>query len=221
MDLPHQHGCDLLARRGLVKKRPPRGTTPPGSCPRRTERPMTSGPRTSGHFRTRDGIYCYPLTVATSTARYLLGCHGLLSTKGQGVRPSSMRLFRGVRAARAHSHDNAYPLPPLASMACRNSTCGGSAGHSASADSAPPVPSKNGAHERMHRTLKARTARPRRRTLPPSNAPSTGFRVLYKRRAPHQISRGPDACLALPAVGPRTRGASLRSSTRAITFPSG
>jgi hypothetical protein len=34
-----------------------------------------------GHFRTRDGIYCYPLTIADHHTRYLLACHGLLSTK--------------------------------------------------------------------------------------------------------------------------------------------
>ncbi len=35
-----------------------------------------------GHFRTRDGVYCYPLTIAHQHTRYLLACHGLLSTKG-------------------------------------------------------------------------------------------------------------------------------------------
>jgi hypothetical protein len=40
-----------------------------------------------GQFRTGDGIYCYPLTVADQHTRYLLACHGLPSTKGTGVRP--------------------------------------------------------------------------------------------------------------------------------------
>jgi transposase InsO family protein len=79
---------DLLARRGLVKKR--RRRRPhrhPGVVP-----PTTYGPNDlwtadfKGHFKTQDGIYCYPLTVADLHTRYLLACHGLLSTKGVGVR---------------------------------------------------------------------------------------------------------------------------------------
>src|SRR5262245_27972031 len=32
-----------------------------------------------GQFRTRDGVYCYPLTIADLYSRYLLRCHGLFS----------------------------------------------------------------------------------------------------------------------------------------------
>jgi hypothetical protein len=35
-----------------------------------------------GQFRTRDGIYCYPLTIADQHSRNLLTCHGLPSTHG-------------------------------------------------------------------------------------------------------------------------------------------
>jgi hypothetical protein len=34
-----------------------------------------------GQFRTGDGRYCYPLTLADLHTRYLLRCHGLLSTQ--------------------------------------------------------------------------------------------------------------------------------------------
>jgi len=87
---------DLLARRGLVKKRRRRRQyTHPGLVPPTTDRPNDLWTADfKGHFRTRDGIYCYPLTVADQHTRYLLGCHGLLSTKGQGVRPIFDRLFR-------------------------------------------------------------------------------------------------------------------------------
>ena len=80
---------DLLARHGLVQKRrrrrPPHhpGVVPPG----------TTAPNDlwatdfKGQFRTGDQIYCYPLTVTDQHTRYLLGCHGLLATRGTGVRP--------------------------------------------------------------------------------------------------------------------------------------
>ena len=39
-----------------------------------------------GEFRTRDGVYCYPLTLADQHTRFLLACRGLLSTKGVDAR---------------------------------------------------------------------------------------------------------------------------------------
>src|SRR5688572_1768075 len=67
---------DLLARRGLVKKRRRRRHYQhPGVVP-----PLTTQPNDlwtadfKGHFRTRDGIYCYPLTIADQHTRYLLAC---------------------------------------------------------------------------------------------------------------------------------------------------
>ena len=65
-----------------------------------------------GHFRTRDGVYCYPLTVADQHTRYLLGCQGLLSTKGQGVQPVFERLFRefGLPAANSSSASRKWTI---------------------------------------------------------------------------------------------------------------
>ncbi|PYN19144.1 MAG: IS481 family transposase, partial [Candidatus Rokuibacteriota bacterium] len=103
---------DLLARRGLVKqRRRRRHYTHPGVVPPTTERPNDLWTADfKGHFRTRDGIYCYPLTVADQHTRYLLGCHGLLSTKGQGVRPIFDRLFREYGLPRAIRTDNGVPF---------------------------------------------------------------------------------------------------------------
>ena len=39
-----------------------------------------------GEFRTRDGSYCYPLTVADYMSRYLLACQGFASTAGGPVK---------------------------------------------------------------------------------------------------------------------------------------
>src|SRR5712692_6184548 len=67
LDLPATSTAgDLLARRGLVKKRRRRRHyTHPGVVPPTTGRPNDLWTADfKGHFRTRDGIYCYPLTVA-------------------------------------------------------------------------------------------------------------------------------------------------------------
>jgi transposase InsO family protein len=103
---------DLLARRGLVKKRRRRRQWQhPGVVPALTSQPNDLWTTDfKGHFRTRDAIYCYPLTVADQHTRYLLACHGLLSTKGQGVRPIFDRLFREYGLPRAIRTDNGVPF---------------------------------------------------------------------------------------------------------------
>ena len=102
---------DLLARRGLVKKRRRRRHYQhPGVVPAITTQPNDLWTADfKGHFRTRDGIYCYPLTVADQHTRYLLACHGLRCTKGQGVRPVFDRLFREHGLPRAIRTDNGVP----------------------------------------------------------------------------------------------------------------
>lgn len=40
-----------------------------------------------GQFKTRNGVYCYPLTVIDHFSRYQLCCQGLLDGRGAGVKP--------------------------------------------------------------------------------------------------------------------------------------
>ena len=42
-----------------------------------------------GQFKTRNGIYCYPLTVIDHYSRYLLCCQGLLDVRGAGVKTAA------------------------------------------------------------------------------------------------------------------------------------
>ena len=72
--------ADLLARHGLVHRRRRRRTSiHPGIV-----RLVTTAPNDlwtadfKGQFRTGDGEYCYPLTIADQHTRFLLSCHGLL-----------------------------------------------------------------------------------------------------------------------------------------------
>jgi hypothetical protein len=63
-----------------------------------------------GQFHTRDGIYCFPLTIADRHTRYLLRVHGLLNTRGAGVRPVFERAFREYGLPRAIRTDNGVPF---------------------------------------------------------------------------------------------------------------
>jgi transposase InsO family protein len=183
---------DLLARRGLVKKRRRRRQyTHPGAVP-----PVTAQPNDlwtadfKGHFRTRDGIYCYPLTVADQHTRYLLGCQGLLSTKGQGVRPIFDRLFREYGLPRAIRTDNGVPFATTGLHGLSQLNEWWMRLGLQHQRILPAHPEQNGAHERMHRTLKAETARPPQDHVVAQQRAFNRFRVVYNEQRPHQFLGG-------------------------------
>jgi len=183
---------DLLARRGLVKKRRRRRRyTHPGVVPPTTERPNDLWTADfKGHFRTGDGIYCYPLTVADQHTRYLLSCHGLLSTQGQGVRPIFDRLFREYGLPRAIRTDNGVPFATTGIHGLSQLNVWWMRLGIQHQRILPASPQQNGAHERMHRTLKAATARPPRDHLSAQPRAFNRFRLVYNDERPHQFLRG-------------------------------
>ncbi len=63
-----------------------------------------------GHFKTRDGQYCYPLTVVDGFSRYLLACQALLSTAHEGVYAVFLRLFREYGLPCVIRSDNGVPF---------------------------------------------------------------------------------------------------------------
>ena len=52
-----------------------------------------------GHFRTQDRRYCYPLTVADSFSRYIIGCQALRATSFELAWPAFEKLFREYLAS--------------------------------------------------------------------------------------------------------------------------
>lgn len=63
-----------------------------------------------GQFRTRDGCYCYPLTVQDMHSRFLLGCQGLPDVSIAGVKPVFTRLFREFGLPNRIRSDNGAPF---------------------------------------------------------------------------------------------------------------
>ncbi len=85
----------------------------------------------------------------------------------------------------------------------------------------PASPQQNGAHERMHRTLKAATARPPQGHLTAPQRAFNRFRVLYNDERPHQFLGGRTPGSLYQPSPVRTRATCRRSSTPATTLPSG
>jgi transposase InsO family protein len=159
-----------------------------------------------GHFRTRDGVYCYPLTVADQHTRYLLGCQGLLSTKGQGVRPVFERLFRKYGLPRAIRTDNGVPFATTGIHGLSQLNVWWMRLGIQHQRILPASPHQNGAHERMHRTLKAATARPPQAQVGAQQRAFNRFRHLYNEERPHQFLDGrPPASLYRPSPRPYPR----------------
>lgn len=192
LDLPASSTAgDLLARRGLVKtRRRRRHYQHPGVVPATTTQPNDLWTADfKGHFRTRDGIYCYPLTIADQHTRYLLACHGLLSTKGDGVRPVFEHLFREYGLPRAIRTDNGVPFATTGIHGLSQLNVWWLRLGIQHQRILPAHPQQNGAHERMHKTLKGEAIRPPRATLATQQRAFNAFRHLYNDERPHQALR--------------------------------
>lgn len=67
-------------------------------------------PTSRGQFKTRDGLYCYPLTVTDGYSRYLLSCQALSSTAVAEAKPVSARLFGEFGLPERIRTDNGVPF---------------------------------------------------------------------------------------------------------------
>jgi transposase len=153
---------DLLARHGMVKKRRRRRTYQhPGVVP-----PITQAPNDlwttdfKGHFRTRDGQWCFPLTLSDQHSRFLLACRGLPNTQGRGAQPVFEWAFRTYGLPLAIRTDNGTPFATSGLHGLSQLNVWWLRLGIQHQRIHPASPQENGAHERMHRTLKAAVCRP-------------------------------------------------------------
>jgi len=119
-----------------------------------------------------------------------LACHGLLSTKGDGVRPVFERLFREYGLPRAIRTDNGVPFATTGIHGLSQLNVWWLRLGIQHQRILPAHPQQNGAHERMHKTLKGDAIRPPRANLPTQQRAFTTFRHLYNDERPHQALRG-------------------------------
>lgn len=140
-----------------------------------------------GHFRLGSGPYCYPLTVADLYSRYLLGCTALCATDAILTRVVFERLFREYGLPRVLRTDNGVPfaapvaLGQLSTLAVWWIRLGIQPERIA-----PGKPQQNGRHERMHRTLKAETAKPPAHSWLAQQRRFDQFRQCFNAERPHE-----------------------------------
>jgi putative transposase len=155
-----------------------------------------------GQFRTGDGLYCYPLTVADAYSRYLLGCTARLSTKQVEAQPVFERLFREYGLPQAIRTDNGAPFATPAFCGLSKLSVGWIKLGIRHQRIEPGRPEQNGRHERMHRTLKAEATRPPEHNQATQQARFDRFCREYNHERPHE------------ALGQRTPASLYHASPR-------
>lgn len=180
--------ADLLARRGLVHhRRRRRASMHPGVV-----RPTTVAPNDlwtadfKGQFRTGNGQYCYPLTIADQHTRFLLSCRGLLSTQTVTARPVFERAFREYGLPIALRTDNGVPFATQAIHGLSYLNVWWMRLGIVHQRIRPGCPQENGAHERMHRTLKRQAIKPVRASCIAQQRNFDAFRREYNTERPHE-----------------------------------
>lgn len=164
-----------------------------------------------GQFRTRDGVYRYPLTVVDGCSRYLLACRGLPSVETTGARGVFERLFREYGQPARIRSDNGVPFATIA--LARLSTLSVwwlrlGLLPDLTEPSAPPPNGRHGSRsrERMHRTLKAEATRPAAAAMAAQQRVFDRFRREYNTERPHEaLGQATPASRYAPSARPSPR----------------
>jgi transposase InsO family protein len=185
---------EIYDAHGLVKKRRKRRSRVPI---RRVEQVQPTGPGEmmscdhKGWFRLSNGRYCYPLTINEPFSRYIYAIDALSSTSLEEAKPVFIRVFREYGIPSAMLSDNGGPF-------CCSRALGGLTRLSVSWIKQGILPTRirkgcpweNGIHERMHKTLKAETARPPQENQRQQQKRFDEFRREFNHERPHEAHGG-------------------------------
>lgn len=197
--------CDILARAGLVRQRVRRRK--PGHPGKPVLQPDAPNQLWcvdfKGQFLTRDGNYCYPLTITDRYSRFLLACHAMPAINSDATRAVFEGLFRRYGLPAAIRSDNGVPFASQAlGRISRLSVWWLRLGIRPELIQ-PGKPQQNGQHERMHRVLKAETTKPAAKNLKDQQRHFDAFLDEYNNVRPHQgINLVTPASLYIPSSTP-------------------
>ena len=188
-DLPAiSTAADILKRNGLItiSKRSLRRKHP--GCPQT----IASKPNDiwsadyKGHFKMRNSLYCYPLTVCDMRSRYLLGCHAHEAISLQETKRHFTRLFQEYGLPERIRTDNGVPFASNALARLSTLSVWWVKLGIYPEQIEPGKPQQNGKHERMHRTLKKEATIPPEKDLFAQQKRFDHFRREYNTERPHE-----------------------------------
>jgi len=180
--------ANLLDQEGLVtKRRRRRKHQHPGVVPPDTTEPNDLWTADfKGQFPTKDGVWCFPLTIGDQHTRFLLACKGLPDVATRGARPVFDRTFREFGLPKAIRTDNGAPFCSRGIHGlCHLNVWWLRLGVQHQRIH-PASPQENGAHERMHKTLKKDACRPPRAHMAAQQRAFNNFKTEYNVERPHE-----------------------------------
>ena len=196
--------AQILNRNGLIRQRPRRRAI--GHPGKPTQPVLLPNDCWSsdfkGQFKTRDGRYCYPLTVTDNHSRFLLGCQALPGTLLAPSKIVFTRPFKEYGLPRRMRTDNGSPfaahtLGRLTKLSAWWTRLG-----IVPERIEPGKPQQNGRHERMHRTLKAETTQPPAANHRSQQRKFNDFRREFNEQRPHEAL---DTCTPAQCYQPSSR----------------
>lgn len=179
----------ILERHGLVEHRPRRRLqqAKPSTVLQQAEAPNDVWCIDyKGQFRLGDRTYCYPLTITDQFSRYLLCCEGMPAISDIGARAACIEVFERYGLPNAIRSDNGEPFASTGLAGLTRLSVFWMRLGIRLERIRPGHPEENGQHERMHRTLKAETARPAREHLLLQQECFDDFQDGFNLHRPHE-----------------------------------
>lgn len=180
--------ADLLKRKGLIPAGKRRLRRKHPGCPKTT----TKAPNDiwtadyKGHFKTRNGLYCYPLTVCDMHSRYLLGCEAHEAISLKSSKSHFTKLFKEYGLPERIRTDNGVPFASSAMARLSALSVWWIKLGVYPEQIEPGKPQQNGKHERMHLTLKKEATIPPEKNLRAQQERFDWFRKEYNNDRPHE-----------------------------------
>lgn len=143
-----------------------------------------------GQFRTRDALYCYPLTTQDMHSRYVLGADGCLSTSFEEAEIVFTNLFQEYGLPIRTRSDNGPPFASHALGRLSRLTVWFIKLGIIPELIEPSSPQQNGKHENMHLVLKREATRPPQANLHAQQRVLEHFRHEYNHVRPHEALDG-------------------------------
>jgi transposase InsO family protein len=139
-----------------------------------------------GWFRTGNGERIDPLTISDAHSRYLLRCQHVEKTNTEQVQAIFAAAFREYGMPQAIRTDNGTPFASRAIAGISRLSVYWMKLGIQPERIKPGHPEQNGRHERLHRTLKAETAKPPAANRRGQQRAFDRFRQHYNQERPHE-----------------------------------
>ena len=139
-----------------------------------------------GWFRTGTGERIDPLTITDAHSRYLLRCQSVEKTNTEQVQAIFAAAFREYGMPQRIRTDNGAPFASRAIAGISRLSISWMKLGIAPERIKPGHPEQNGRHERMHRTLKAETAKPPAADRRAQQKAFDRFRQQFNEERPHE-----------------------------------